>query len=85
MDKYYAILEMTSEVPPTTDYQIFTGRTQLAAINRATIDLLENSVDSRAEYEEEHGKVDDEEWLKLMEEAGFTIAPAKLGDGCDDA
>ena len=79
MSKYkYAVLNMTDS--RSTHYTIYRGKTMYSAISRAREWVVNSSPSSRADYDEEHGgAVSDEEWLKIMEEAGFTVAPAKLG------
>jgi hypothetical protein len=79
MSKYYTVLAFPNG-DQTTSYAIFKGKTALAATHRAEEWVLWSSPDSRGEYEEKHGAVSDDDWLKEMGRCGFTIAPAKFGE-----
>jgi hypothetical protein len=49
-----------------------------SAINRAKDYLIDTTPSSRADYEDEHGAVSDEEFLKELDRGGFTITGAEL-------
>ena len=75
---YYAILQIYGP-NDTSTYSIFRGKTLRSAINRARDNLIDDTESSRAEWEEEHGAVpDDDEWVKIMEKCGFWIRPAEF-------
>jgi hypothetical protein len=83
---HYVVLTLHPGTGPTAkiqDYrfEIFTGKTAFAAANRARESLLASTVSSREDSEEEHGKVTDEEFLKVLDEGGFMIIPASLNEG----
>ena len=80
---YYVVLTIHPGTGPSAkiqDYvfEIFTGKTALAAANRARESLLASTVSSRGDYEEEHGAVSDEKFLKILKKGGFVIKSAKL-------
>jgi hypothetical protein len=83
MSKYYAVLTTPGTGPSAEiqDYMfdVFKGKTALAAINRARESLLASTEGSRGEYEEEHGKVSDEEFLRVLAKGGFIIKSATFG------
>jgi hypothetical protein len=80
---YYAVLAMHPGTGPGAEirdytFTIFTGQTKLAAIHRAREWVVDSSPHPRADHEEEHGAVTDDEWVKIMHEAGFIVVPADL-------
>jgi hypothetical protein len=75
---YYTVLRIPNDDHGSA-YEIFTGKTQLAATHRAQESLIDSTPGSREEWEEEHGPVkDDAHWLEIMEDNGFIIAAAEL-------
>jgi hypothetical protein len=54
------------------------GKTERSAITKAEDYLIGYMPISREEYEEEHGKVSDKKWIKVLAKNGFTITPAEL-------
>ncbi len=73
----YGVMKMTDS--KSTSYSIYRGKTMFSALSRAREWVVNSSTTSRAEYEEELDReVTDEEWLKIMETAGFTVAPVEL-------
>ena len=57
---------------------IFRGKTERSAMIKAEDYLIGYMPTSREEYEEEHGKVTDKKWIKVLAKNGFTITPAEL-------
>jgi hypothetical protein len=62
-------------------FKIFKGKTPNKAAKKAQKWLLADTRHSRADYEEEHGKITDEQFLEQLDKGcGFRVVPAALHD-----
>jgi hypothetical protein len=58
-------------------FYVFKAKTPLAATYKARRWLLKEMPGSRADYEDEHGNVTDDKWLRVIGELDYKVHPAK--------